>query len=61
MKNKLINLIFSSRKVWFTIAAIVVPNVARVLGVTEDAVDQIFWALVGLITSQGIADAGSYS
>lgn len=42
MKNKLINLIFSSRKVWFTIAAIVVPNVARVLGVTEDAVDQIF-------------------
>ena len=50
--------ILKSKKVWFTIAAIVIPSVARVLGVSEDAVSEIFWALVTLTGAQGVADLG---
>ncbi|BCV05375.1 MAG: hypothetical protein CM15mV105_200 [uncultured marine virus] len=49
---------FKVKKVWFTIAAIVIPAVARALGVTEDAVSEIFWALVTLTGAQGVADLG---
>ena len=58
MKEYLIMTILKSKKVWFTIAAIVIPAVARALGVTEDAVSEIFWALVTLTGAQGLADLG---
>jgi hypothetical protein len=58
MKEYLILTILKSKKVWFTIAAIVIPAVARALGVSEDAVSEIFWALVTLTGAQGVADFG---
>ena len=58
MKEYLIMTILKSKKVWFTISAIVIPAVARALGVSEDAVSEIFWALVTLTGAQGVADLG---
>tara|TARA_R110000824_G_scaffold29313_1_gene97675 strand:+ start:1089 stop:1271 length:183 start_codon:yes stop_codon:yes gene_type:complete len=58
MKQYLIMTILKSKKVWYTIAAIVVPFIARVLGVDEIHVTEIFWALVGLTGAQGLADSG---
>lgn len=56
MKKYLIYTILKSKKVWYTLAAIIVPQVARLLGVSEDAVAEIFWALVALTGAQGVAD-----
>jgi|TARA_Y100001938_G_C8101776_1_gene442439 hypothetical protein len=56
MKNYLIYTILKSKKVWYTLSAIIIPNVARLLGVSEDAVQEIFWALVALTGAQGVAD-----
>jgi len=56
MKEYLIYTILKSKKVWYTIAAMVIPTIARALGVTEDAVSEIFWALVALTGAQGVAD-----
>ncbi len=50
--------ILKSKKVWYTIAAIVVPFIARVLGVDEIHVSEIFWSLVALTGAQGLADSG---
>lgn len=47
-----------SKKVWYTIAAIVIPFIARTLGIDEVHVSEIFWALVGLTGAQGLADSG---
>ena len=58
MKQYLIMTILKSKKVWYTIAAIVVPFIARVLGVDEDHVSEIFWSLVALTGAQGLADSG---
>tara|TARA_R100000231_G_C5300143_1_gene157299 strand:+ start:224 stop:415 length:192 start_codon:yes stop_codon:yes gene_type:complete len=58
MKEYLILTILKSKKVWFTISAIVIPAVARAIGVSEDAVSEIFWALVTLTGAQGVADLG---
>jgi len=56
MKKYLISTILKSKKVWYTIAAIVIPQIARMLDVSEDAVTEIFWALVALTGAQGVAD-----
>ena len=58
MKQYLIMTILKSKKVWYTIAAILVPFVARVLGVDEVHVSEIFWSLVALTGAQGLADSG---
>tara|TARA_R110001583_G_scaffold88190_1_gene229045 strand:+ start:1423 stop:1605 length:183 start_codon:yes stop_codon:yes gene_type:complete len=58
MKQYLILTILKSKKVWYTISAIVVPFIARSLGVDEIHVTEIFWALVGLTGAQGLADSG---
>jgi uncharacterized membrane protein len=58
MNKWLINVMLKSKKVWFTIAAIVIPTIARMIGVSEDAVSEIFWALVALTGAQGVADMG---
>ena len=58
MKQYLIGKILKSRKVWYTIAAIVVPFVARVLGIDEVHVTEMFWSLVALTGAQGLADSG---
>tara|TARA_R110002110_G_scaffold64449_11_gene178137 strand:- start:3302 stop:3484 length:183 start_codon:yes stop_codon:yes gene_type:complete len=58
MRNFLISTILRSKKVWYTIAAIVVPFIARTLGVDEIHVTEIFWSLVALTGAQGIADSG---
>ncbi len=50
--------ILKSKKVWYTIAAIVVPLVAEALGTDEQSVSNIFWALVALTGAQGVADLG---
>ena len=50
--------ILKSKKVWYTIAAIVVPLVAEALGTDEESVSNIFWALVALTGAQGVADLG---
>ena len=58
MKNYLIMAMLKSKKVWYTIAAIVIPFIARVLGVDEVHVGEIFWSLVALTGAQGLADSG---
>lgn len=58
MKQYLIMTILKSKKVWYTIAAIVVPFIARVLGIDEVHVSEIFWSLVALTGAQGLADSG---
>ena len=58
MKQYLIMTILKSKKVWYTIAAIVIPFIARVLGVDEVHVSEIFWSLVALTGAQGLADSG---
>ena len=58
MKQYLIMTILKSKKVWYTIAAIVVPLVAEALGTDEQSVSNIFWALVALTGAQGVADLG---
>ena len=58
MKEYLIMTILKSKKVWYTIAAIVVPLVAEALGTDEQSVSNIFWALVALTGAQGVADLG---
>jgi|TARA_R110000787_G_C13105390_1_gene413021 hypothetical protein len=58
MKNLLISTMLRSKKVWYTIAAIVIPFIARTIGVDEVHVSEIFWALVGLTGAQGLADSG---
>jgi len=58
MKQYLIMTILKSKKVWYTIAAIVVPLVAEALGTDEQSVSNIFWALVALTGAQGVADFG---
>ena len=58
MKQYLIMTILKSKKVWYTIAAIVVPLVAEALGTDEQSVSNIFWALVSLTGAQGVADLG---
>tara|TARA_R110000796_G_scaffold201386_1_gene317576 strand:- start:527 stop:709 length:183 start_codon:yes stop_codon:yes gene_type:complete len=58
MKNLLISTMLRSKKVWYTIAAIIIPFIARTIGVDEVHVSEIFWALVGLTGAQGLADSG---
>ena len=58
MKNFLISTMLRSKKVWYTIAAIIVPFIARTLGVDEIHVSEIFWSLVALTGAQGLADSG---
>jgi len=58
LEKYLLGAMLKSKKVWYTIAAIVVPFVARSLDVEEQAVSQIFWALVALTGAQGVADLG---
>tara|TARA_R110002126_G_scaffold284851_1_gene434823 strand:+ start:392 stop:610 length:219 start_codon:yes stop_codon:yes gene_type:complete len=58
MKNYLIMAMLKSKKVWYTIAAIVIPFIARTLGIDEVHVSEMFWALVGLTGAQGLADSG---
>jgi len=58
MKQYLIMTILKSKKIWYTIAAIVVPLVAEALGTDEQSVSNIFWALVALTGAQGVADFG---
>ena len=52
MKNYLIMAMLKSKKVWYTIAAIVIPFIARTLGIDEVHVSEMFWALVGLTGAQ---------
>lgn len=61
MKEWLIMTMLQSKKVWYTIAAIVVPMIANALGVDEQSVSNIFWALVSLTGAQGIADLGKHA
>ncbi|QDP49468.1 MAG: hypothetical protein Unbinned2716contig1000_49 [Prokaryotic dsDNA virus sp.] len=61
MKEYLLMTILKSKKVWYTIAAIVVPMIAKALDVDETSVSNIFWALVSLTGAQGIADMGKHS
>jgi hypothetical protein len=46
-----------SKKFWYTIGAIVVPVIARSLGLDEAEVNKVFIAIVTLIVGQGIADS----
>ena len=61
MKEWLIMTMLQSKKVWYTIAAIVVPLIANALGTDEQSVSNIFWALVSLTGAQGIADMGKHT
>ena len=58
MKEYLIMTMLKSKKVWYTIAAMVVPFIARSLGVDEVHVSEIFWALLALIGVTGLQDFG---
>mgnify|MGYP000018705100 CR=1 FL=1 len=58
MKEWLLLTMLKSKKVWYTIAAIVIPMIAGALNVDEQSVSNIFWALVGLTGAQGLADSG---
>ena len=58
MKNYLILTILKSKKVWFTIAAIIVPFIARSLDVDEVHVSEIFWSILALLGVTGLQDFG---
>jgi|TARA_R100000988_G_C3899255_1_gene116685 hypothetical protein len=57
MKNYIIFAMLKSKKFWYTIGAIVVPVIARSLGLDEAEVNKVFIAIVTLIVGQGIADS----
>ena len=61
MKEWLLMTMLQSKKVWYTIAAIVIPLIAKSLDVDETSVSNIFWALVSLTGAQGIADMGEHA
>jgi hypothetical protein len=57
MKNYLIFTMLKSKKFWYTVGAIVVPFIAKSLGLDETEVNKVFIAIVTLIVGQGIADS----
>ena len=61
LEKFLIGQILKSKKVWYTISAILVPIIARALDVEETHVSEIFWALVALTGAQGVADMGKHA
>jgi len=58
MKNYLILTMLKSKKVWYTIAAIIVPFIARSLDVDEVHVSEIFWSILALLGVTGLQDFG---
>ncbi len=58
MKNYLILTMLKSKKVWYTLAAIIVPFIARSLGVDEIYVSEIFWSILALLGVTGLQDFG---
>ena len=55
MKNVL-SQIFSSKKWYYTLAAIFVPLVSKYFGTDEETSTNIFYAFLTLVGAQGIAD-----
>jgi len=58
MKNYLILTMLKSKKVWYTIAAIIVPFIARSLDVDEVHVSEMFWSILALLGVTGLQDFG---
>jgi len=58
MKNYLILTMLKSKKVWYTLAAIIVPFIARSLEVDEIHVSEIFWSILALLGVTGLQDFG---
>ena len=57
MKNYIIFAMLKSKKFWYTIGSIIVPVIAKSVGLDEAEVNKVFIALVTLIVGQGIADS----
>ena len=49
--------IFQSKKFWYAVSSIVVPNIILYLGVDEETARNLFYALLTLVLGQGIADS----
>jgi|TARA_R110000744_G_scaffold128786_1_gene236036 uncharacterized membrane protein YqaE (UPF0057 family) len=47
---------FNSKKFWYTVSAVFVPFVAVKLGLTNEEVEKVYYAILTLIVGQGIAD-----
>lgn len=47
---------FNSKKFWYTVSAVFVPFVAVKLGLTNEEVEKVYYAILTLILGQGIAD-----
>jgi hypothetical protein len=58
MKEYIITKLLTSKKVWLAITSIVVPLVARALGVDEGIISDIWWSLIALLGGQSLADFG---
>ena len=58
MKNYIITLLLTSKKVWLGISSIVVPLIAAALGADEDAVSKVWYSLLAMLLGQSFADFG---
>lgn len=47
---------FNSKKFWYTVSAVFVPFAAVKLGLTNEEVEKVYYAILTLILGQGIAD-----
>lgn len=56
----LLKAMLKSKKFWYMLGSIVIPIIARNLGMSEDDAEKIWQSLIALIFGQGVADIGVY-
>ena len=56
LEKYLIGQMIKSKKFWYAVSSVVVPAIVTYLGVDETTARDLFYALLTLIGSQGIAD-----
>tara|TARA_R110000824_G_scaffold52721_1_gene146447 strand:+ start:800 stop:973 length:174 start_codon:yes stop_codon:yes gene_type:complete len=53
---EMLKMMFNSKKFWYTVSAVFVPFAAVKLGLTNEEVEKVYYAILTLIVGQGIAD-----
>ena len=57
LKNFLIGKILKSKKVWYTIAGILVQLLHEQFGLNPEETEAILYSIIALVVGQGIADS----
>ena len=57
LKNFLIGKILKSRKVWYTLAGILVQLLHEQFGLNPEETEAILYSIIALVIGQGIADS----